>query len=95
MLHAPRPVDNVRRLALLPPPRRKAAAALLDVLRHRPGIDLVISLEPAAYVCLDARGIGPLAVERALLDLLATGDAEAAPCVAPVVTIRASGGAAG
>jgi hypothetical protein len=95
MVYAPPPRDNARRLAALPPARRKAARALLDVLRHRAGLDLAVELEPSAYIALESRGIGPLAADRAVLDLLACGLAEAAPGIAPIVTIQTAEGGMG
>jgi hypothetical protein len=88
MVYAPPPLDNVRRLADLPPPRRRAARLLLDVLRHRAGVELVVTLEPGVAAVLESRGLGWLAAGRALLDLLWAGVACAAPGVGPAVTVR-------
>jgi hypothetical protein len=68
---------------------------VLSVLRHRDGLDLAVELEPCAYIALESRGIGPLAADRAVLDLIASGDAEVGAGIAPVMTVRASGRATG
>jgi hypothetical protein len=86
------PDKRRRRLASLPPARRKATRLLADLLRHRPFLDVAVQLELGIYIIFEARGIGRLGAERALLDLLWVGAAEAAPGAGPGLCVRASGG---
>jgi hypothetical protein len=86
---------RVRALAGLPAPRRRAAEALLHYLRDDPGrgIQLSVELDRDAYAYMTALGYGPTACERACLDLLASGEGEAAASVPPTVSVAATRGA--
>jgi hypothetical protein len=87
------PVVLLPELAHLPEPRQRAAALVHDYMLQGRTMTVVVRVGGPVYVVMATFGLGSLAVDRAILDLLAAGLAETdAPSLDPWITVRARPG---